>query len=160
MRSWRAIMALTPYARALDLLAARAYTVRGLRRKLVQKEVPPDEADAVIARLVEAGLLDDAKYAAAYARTKLVGSGSSARRIRGELARKGVAGEIAAEAIESVIADEEIDTRATVLRVARKKLASMGDLEPLVLRRRLFAFLARRGYDLDEIKGVVAEILR
>jgi hypothetical protein len=35
----------------------------------------------------------------------------------------------------------------------------LGDLEPLVLRRRLFAFLARRGYDLDEIKGVVSRVL-
>jgi len=41
-------------------------------------------------------------------------------------------------------------------RVARKKLAQLGDLEPVVLRRRLFAFLARRGYDLDEIKRMVA----
>jgi SOS response regulatory protein OraA/RecX len=42
--------------------------------------------------------------------------------------------------------------------VAKKKLAQLGDLEPLVLRRRLFAFLARRGYDVDEIKGVVSRL--
>lgn len=153
-------MSLTAYGRALDLLAARAYTARGLRRKLIQKEVPAEEADAVIERLLAAGLLDDAKYALAYARAKLVGAGSSPRRVKGELARKGVASEVAEDAIQSVIVDEEVDTRATVLRVARKKLASMGDLEPLVLRRRLFAFLARRGYDLEEIKGVVAEMMR
>ena len=43
-------------------------------------------------------------------------------------------------------------------RVAQKKLTQLGDLEPIVLRRRLFAFLARRGYDVDEIKRVVATL--
>jgi regulatory protein len=151
-------MAQTPYNRALDLLSARPYTVRELRRKLIQKEVPPAEADAVIARLLDAGLLDDAKYASAYARSKLVGSGASVRRIRQDLARKGVAADIATEAVDQVIVEEEVDTAAVVERVARKKLASMGDLEPLVLRRRLFAFLARKGYDLDEIQAVVQRL--
>ena len=149
-------MAQTPYNRALDLLSARPYTVRQLRRKLAQKEVPADEADAVIARLLGAGLLDDERYALAYARSKLVGQGSSARRISQELARKGVSAELSKQAIEQVVIDEEVDTRAVIERVARKKFASMGDLEPAVLRRRLFAFLARRGYELDEIREVVA----
>jgi regulatory protein len=151
-------MALTPYNRALDLLSQRPYTARDLRRKLVQKEVPAEEADAVIQRLTEAGLIDDVKYALAYARSKMLGSGASRRRIRQDLTRKGVKGDVAAEAVEQVIVDEEVDTRAVIERAARKKLASMGDLEPLVLRRRLFAFLARRGYDQDEILEVTRAI--
>ena len=47
---------------------------------------------------------------------------------------------------------------AVIERVAKKKLLQLGDLDPLVLRRRLFAFLARRGYDLDEIKAVVTRL--
>jgi len=148
------------YARALDLLAARPYTVRELRRKLVQKEVPAEEAEAAVQRLLEAGLLDDAKYAAVFARSRLVGAGASARRIRQELGRKGIAAAVADDAVARVIAEEEIDTSEVIERVARRKLVSLGDLEPLVLRRRLFAFLARRGYDLDEIRDVVGRVLR
>ena len=151
-------MAQTPYNRALDLLSARPYTVRQMRRKLIQKEVRADEADAVIERLLGAGLLDDERYALAYARSKLVGQGSSARRISQDLTRKGVSAEVSKQAIEQVVVDEEVDTHAVIERVARKKLASMGDLEPVVLRRRLFAFLARRGYELDEIREVVAAV--
>lgn len=151
-------MARTPYDRALDLLSQRPYTARDMRRKLIQKEIPADEADAVVERLTEAGLIDDAKYALAFARSKLLGSGASRRRIRDDLARKGVKGEIASEAVEQVIVDEEVDTKAVIERAARKKIASMGDLEPLVLRRRLFAFLARRGYDPDEIIEVTRKI--
>lgn len=151
-------MAQSSYNRALDLLSARPYTVRQLRRKLIQKEIPVDDADAVIERLMAAGLLDDRRYALAYARSKLVGQGASARRIGQDLARKGVGAEISKQAIAEVIVEEEVDTRAVVERVARKKIASMGDLEPVVLRRRLYAFLARRGYELDEIRDAVAAV--
>jgi regulatory protein len=153
-------MPVTPYNRALDLLSARPYTVRQLRRKLIQKEVPADEADAVVERLVGAGLLDDAKYASAYARSRLTGQGASVRRISQDLARKGVPAEVAKQAIAEVVSEEDVDTRAVIERVARKKLTSMGDLEPVVLRRRLFAFLARRGYELDEIRDAVAAIAK
>ncbi|PYO08464.1 MAG: regulatory protein RecX, partial [Gemmatimonadetes bacterium] len=95
------------------------------------------------------------KYAAQYARSKIVSSGTSKRRLQQDLYRKGIKTDVSAAAIGRVIEDEEIDTAAVVEQVARKKLAQLGDLEPLVVRRRLFAFLARRGYDIDEIKRVV-----
>ena len=149
----------TAYNYALNLLSARPYAVKALHRKLIQKEYSPADADDAVRRLVDAGLLDDAKYAEQYARSKIVSSGTSKRRLTQELYRKGIKGDVATAAIAQVIDDEEIDTAAVVERVARKKLAQLGDLEPLVLRRRLFAFLARRGYDVDEIKRVVSSLV-
>jgi regulatory protein len=151
-------MSLTPYNRALDLLSARPYSVKSLHRKLVQKGATPEEADSVIARLLENGLLDDTRYAMAYARSKLTGTGASPRRVQQELAKKGVARDLAVEAIDQVVVDEEIDTRASLERVARKKLAQLGDLPLLTTRRRLYGFLARRGYDMEEIQSVVTSI--
>ena len=145
----------TAYNYALNLLSARPYATRALHRKLIQKEYTAADADDAIRRLVSAGLLDDEKYAEQYARSKILGTGASKRRLTQELYRKGIRGDVATNAIANVIADEEIDTAAVIDRVARKKLAQLGDLQPLVLRRRLFAFLARRGYDVDEIKRIV-----
>jgi regulatory protein len=147
------------YNYALNLLSARPYAVRALHRKLIQKEYSTADADDAIRRLVDAGLLDDAKYAEQYARSKILSTGASKRRLTQELFRKGIKGDVATAAIDSVVLDEEIDTAAVVERVARKKLAQLGDLDPLVLRRRLFAFLARRGYDVDEIKRVVSSLV-
>ena len=149
----------TAYNYALNLLSARPYATRALHRKLIQKEYTAADADDAIRRLVSAGLLDDEKYAEQYARSKILGTGTSKRRLTQELYRKGIRGDVATNAIANVIADEEIDTAAVIDRVARKKLAQLGDLEPLVLRRRLFAFLARRGYDVDEIKSVLARLI-
>jgi len=148
----------SPYDYALNLLAARPYATRALHRKLIQKEYPAADADDAIRRLVDNGLLNDEKYAEQYARSKIVSTGASKRRLTQDLYRKGIKGDVASTAIANVIADEEIDTAVVIEQVARKKLAQLGDVEPLVLRRRLFAFLARRGYDVDEIKSVVGRL--
>ena len=149
----------TAYNYALNLLSARPYSTQALHRKLIQKEYPAADADDAVRRLVDAGLLDDGKYAEQYARSKILSAGASKRRLTQDLYRKGIKGDVATAAIAQVIEDEEIDTAAVVERAARKKLAQLGDLEPLVLRRRLFAFLARRGYDVDEIKRVVSSLV-
>lgn len=147
------------YACALALLAARPYASRALHRKLIQKQYEAADADDAIRRLVDNGLLDDAKYAEQYARSKIVGTGASKRRVEQDLYRKGITGDAAKNAIARVIEQEEIDPTAVLERVARKKLAQLGDLDRTVLRRRLFAFLARRGYELDEIKSVVSRLV-
>ena len=147
------------YNYALNLLSARPYATRALHRKLIQKKYSAADADDAIRRLVDNGLLDDAKYAEQYARSRITTTGASKRRLEQDLYRKGIKGDVATEAIANVVSQEEIDPAAVIERVARKKLATLGALEPLVLRRRLFAFLARRGYDVDEIKAVVSRLI-
>jgi regulatory protein len=146
----------TAYNYALNLLAARPYASRALHRKLIQKKYSAADADDVIRRLLDNGLLNDERFAEQYARSKILSTGASKRRLTQDLYRKGIKGDIATSAIANVIDQDEIDPAVVIERVATKKLAQLGDLEPVVLRRRLFAFLARRGYDLDEIKRVVS----
>ena len=148
----------TAYDYALTLLSARPYASQALHRKLIQKQYSAADADGAIRRLVDSGLLDDAKYAEQYARSKILATGASKRRLTQDLYRKGIKGDVATNAIANVIEQEEIDTAVVIERAARKKLAQLGELEPLVLRRRLFAYLARRGYEVDEIKVIVARL--
>jgi regulatory protein len=147
------------YNYALSLLSARPYATRALHRKLIQKQYSAADADDAIRRLVDNGLLNDAKFAEQYARSKIAMTGASKRRLQQDLFRKGIKVDVATTAIAAVLEQDEIDPAVMIERVARKKLAQLGDLEPLVLRRRLFAFLARRGYDIDEIKGVVSRLV-
>ena len=148
------------YEYALNLLTARQYTARNLRRKLVQKGFSAIDVDATIDRLIANGLLDDARYAAAFARGKLLGPGASKRRIRQQLYQRGIPNEVSDAAIETVIADESVDLEAVIEKDARKKLASLGSLEPPIIKRRLYSHLARRGYDIDEINAVMKKVLK
>jgi regulatory protein len=144
-----------PYEYSLNLLSARAYTERALRRKLAQKEFDQADIDAALERLTSARLIDDEKFAEEFARQKLVNGGSSVRRVVQDLRRKGVSVELARAAVARVSENEPVDIAASVESQARKKLASMGGLDDDTKRRRLFAFLARRGFELDDIKRAV-----
>jgi regulatory protein len=149
---------LQSYDRALNMLAFRARSSTELARSLVRKGEEKAHVDWAIARLKEQGLVDDAAFARAFTRSKVVGGKQSRRRVEQELARKGVSRAVAGEAINDVFEDEAVDQRSIVQEAARKKLRSLAGLEPAVQRRRLYAFLARRGYDLDDIRAAIASI--
>lgn len=147
------------YDRALDMLEARSRCVAELRRLLIKKGEPEADVDAAIARLKSCGILDDANFARQLTRSKAIGAGLSRRRIGQELAKRGVAREISDEAIEAVFDEEGIDERESIDRVARKKLRMLTKVDDATRRRRLYAFLARRGYDNDDITRVLQTLL-
>ena len=152
-------MPTNPYQYALNLLAARAYTVRNLRRKLIQKGFEPADVEKAVERLQASRYLDDEKYATEFAWQRLVVAGASTRRVEQDLMRRGISAELAKKAIRQILAEENVDLSTSMDRLARKKLVSLGDLEPHVKRRRVFGFLARKGYELDDINRTLDSIL-
>ena len=146
---------LAVYDRAVNILAFRARSATELTRTLVRKGSDPGHVAHAIARLVEQGFLDDAAFSRAFARAKVVGASHSRRRVQQELQRKGVARDVASEAIGEVFEEEAIDQLAVIETAARRKLRTLASLEPPVRRRRLYGFLARRGFDADDIRRVL-----
>ena len=143
---------LAVYDRALNMLAFRARSSAELARALMRKGAERSIVDRTIARLQEQGLLDDAAFAQSFTRAKVLGANQSRRRVQQHLARKGVAREVSDAAIAAVFQEEGVDQRELVEAAARKKLRTLAKQEPAVRRRRLYAFLARRGYDGDDIR--------
>jgi regulatory protein len=141
------------------MLEARSRGVVELRRLLIRKGEPEADVDAAIARLRDAGLLDDANFARQLTRSKALGAGLSRRRIQQELTKRGVAREITDEAIAEVFEEEEVDEDASIERVARKKLRMLTKVDQATRKRRLYAFLARRGYDSEDIQRVLKLVL-
>lgn len=146
------------YDRALALLAHRGRSREELRRSLIRKGESAPAVESALERLVQAGLLDDASYARSYSRSKVLGPGHSRRRLRQELARRGVDREVADDAIEDVLTDEAVDEEAIIERVARRKLRALARLDAETRDRRLWAFLARRGYEPDDIRRAIAKV--
>ena len=154
-----AAAALQTYDRALNLLAFQARSARDLRRRLVQKGEPAEHVDRAIERLTAQGLLDDAQFARQLARSKVASQGASRRRLQQEMFKRGVAREVADEAIAEVYEDEQVDEGVLVEEVARKKVRSLAGLDPEARRRRLYAFLARRGYEGEAIRRAMRAVL-
>ncbi|MGH7670341.1 MAG: regulatory protein RecX [Gemmatimonadaceae bacterium] len=149
---------LATWDRATGLLAARARSRVELRRLLLRKGEPANDVDRVLDRLEGAGYLDDADFARQFARTKALGSGMSRRRVQQELIRRGVDRGVANAAIEDVFADEAVNELETVERVARKKLRTLAHFDQQTRRRRLYGFLARRGFESEEIRDVLRRL--
>jgi regulatory protein len=149
---------LTVYDRALNMLAFRARSSAELARSLVRKGEPKEQVDAAIARLQAQGLLDDAAFAQSFTRAKVLGAQQSRRRVQQDLARKGVAREVTDAAIATVFEEEQVDQREVVEQAARKKLRTLKKVDPAVRRRRLYSFLARRGYDSEDIRRAMAAV--
>jgi regulatory protein len=145
------------YDRALNLLAFRARSARELQRRLVQKGVTAERADRVIAKLREAGLIDDADFARQLTRSKM-SAGASRRRVHQELFKHGVAREVADEAVEQVVEEDGLSDADSIERIARKKWRTLDGLDDPTRRRRLLGFLARRGFDSDDVARVVRQL--
>ena len=146
------------YDRALNLLAFRARSERELQRRLTMKGESRERAERVIAKLRDIGLIDDANFARQLARSK-VSAGASKRRLQQELFKRGVARDVADDAVAEVLEDEAVDEVAVAERVARKRLPSLASADAITRRRRLYAFLARRGHDSETIRKAMARVL-
>ncbi len=144
--------ALRTFDRALNMLAARPRAMRDLERTLVRKGEPAELSAAAVARLSALGILDDAQYARQFVRSKIAGAGLSRRRLQSELWRRGVAREVIDAALAEVLEEDEVDEDAQLAQVAAKKLRTLHSLDAPTVRRRLYAFLARRGYDSSAIR--------
>ena len=145
------------YDRALNLLSFRARSSRELQRRLTEKGGSRERADRVIERLRLAGLVNDADFARQLTRSKLAG-GASRRRVHQELFKRGVAREVADEAVAEVAEDEGVTDADSIEQVARKKWRTLRDVDDETRRRRLYGFLARRGFNSDDVSRVVRQL--
>lgn len=139
-------------------LARRAYATRDLRRRLIQRPHTLPAVDAALERLAQRGLLDDARFAVDYARQRARRGRGPARLLR-DLMTQGVERRLAEQAIQEALQEEGIEPREVARRVARVRANALRALPPDVLRRRLAAFLARRGFTGAAIQDVVREVV-
>jgi regulatory protein len=147
------------YDRAMMMLAARGRASGELKRLLGRKGEEPPVVAMVIDRLIAAGLLDDDAFARQFARSKST-NGTSRRRIEMELSRKGVDREVARTAVGETFEEEQVDEDAAIDTAAEKKLRTLSKVDEQTRRRRLYSYLARRGFDPDAIHGVMGRLAR
>ena len=102
---------------------SRAQLEQALRRK----DCPDDVAAAVLDRMEEVGLVDDAAYAGMLVRSQQAGRGLARRALAQELRRKGVDDETAQAALDEVDPHDE-EERAREL--VAKKMRSMTRARP------------------------------
>ena len=143
------------YVSALRILKYRFNSAGELRRKLRAKGFERDIIDATITRLASEKWLDDARFAAAYVRTRSQ-KRKGRLRIRRELIGAGVSNDIIDRAVsENVDAEDE---HARALALAEKRLAVLSRrYGPEVVRNKLTAYLLNQGYDAALVRDILKE---
>ena len=149
---------------ALNFLSFRARTRSELRRKLREKGFRPARIDPCLDLLEKKGFLDDAAVAAAFVRDRLNHRPRGASRLHTELRAKGVEVDLAKDVVEQVMEEQEVSELDLALEVAEGWLKRQGPAVRTALgaptrdpakekaRRRLYSFLARRGFRGDEAR--------
>jgi len=139
-----------PRRKAIELLTRREHSRRELIRKLADRGVAPEEADAAVATLSRQGWQDDARYAAALARTRAQG-GYGPLRIRAELRLQGVDEATIQAALDAC----EVGWGEAARQLAMRRFGGCRGASAQERARR-GAFLQRRGFGMDDIRQALA----
>lgn len=127
----------------LKLLTTRPRSRVELADALCRRGIPEEVREAVLDRLAEVGLVNDAAFAESAVYSSHHHRGLGRRALNTELRRRGVPEEIVYEAVATVRPEDE-EQRAREL--VRRKLRSNTVRDASTLARRLIAMLARKGY--------------
>ena len=141
----------------LRLLTGAARTRADLATALRRRGIADEVADAVLDRLTEVGLIDDAAYAEAFVAAEAPGPRLGRAALRAELRRKGVDRGRRRRCRPDIDEEAERDARAVELVV--NGWTPRWATGPAA-RRRLIGLLARRGYPPGLARQVVDEALR
>lgn len=142
------------YQKAIHLLDYRPRTEKEIRVKLLQKGFETEEINAVIQRLQEVNLIQDQQFARMWIDNRNDFHPRSQRLMRYELRNKGVSEQMIDTALAESVSDQELAARAAAGYARR-----LNSLDQKEFRKRLSAFLARRGFSYETVAPVVRSFL-
>ena len=124
-----------------------------MTEKIARTTASREAAQAAADHLEEIGLLNDRAYAESFVKELLLRKGYGVRRVRQELARKGIAPEIANQVLDQW---EDLDqtARENMARVLEKRYPRWREEE--AVRRRAVAALQRLGYTWDQVRDALS----
>ena len=133
--------------KAAEQLSRRAMSAGELERKLREKGASPEHAEAAVRRMTDLGVIDEAVYAEMIVR-RCGTKGYGRRRAEQELMRHQIPRAYWEDALEALPAPEE---KLDALIAARLKADPPDEAE----RKKLAAYLQRRGYGWEEIRAAL-----
>ncbi len=143
---------------ALKLLERTRRTRGELVRKLREKGFAAPAINEVLDRLAGVGLVDDAEYARAWLRGRWGRRAAGWRKLEMGLRGRGIHPEDIARGRALLEAEmgpaDEVTAARRVLGQVERRYAK---LDPRVRQQRLYALLARRGFDGDVIRAALKE---
>jgi regulatory protein len=140
------------YNKGLDYLSRRPYGTKELIKKLCEKGHEKDAAEKACDRLLELGLLNDEEYARILANDLFERKKYGIKRIKQELAYRGIPREIIENTVDTL--DNDAENRI-ILVVKKKYLNKLNDEKG---RKRAVDGLMRLGFSYSDIKSALRKV--
>jgi regulatory protein len=137
---------------AMRILALRPRSEKEIGARLARRGFDTATIQQALAKLKEQGLAGDTAFARFWLDNRERFRPLGRRLIELELKQKGIGAEIIAEAVA------EVDDELGAYRAAQKKGRSLSGLEYANFRRRLGAFLTRRGFDYAVVVRIIDRV--
>ncbi|MBE5024637.1 regulatory protein RecX [Olsenella sp. DSM 107455] len=147
----REIARLCAHSRMEDLVGRRDYSRAELTERLLRDGYRSEVVDELVERAVEVGIVDDCRYAAAFARSKVL-AGWGRLKIERELSRRGISPSDVPGWPEDFVSAGDERERALSL-ASRRRLTGRNDYQKLV------RFLCSRGFSVGISTSVAREVL-
>jgi len=135
--------------RALRFLSYRPRSEAEVRRYLQGKAVSPTIEEEVIERLTRAKLLDDLAFARYWVENRESFKPRGLRMLRYELYQKGLSEDTIAQALT------DLDEEESAYQVALKRGRRLAHLDQVSFRKKLGAYLLRRGFPYEVVNLAV-----
>ncbi|MFH1593334.1 MAG: regulatory protein RecX [Candidatus Omnitrophota bacterium] len=138
---------------AQRLLGIRPRSEEELTDKFRKKGYSGADVFQVVSSLKEKGIIDDSRFARLWIESRLRSSPKGEMLLRRELKQKGISSEI----IEKALSENKVSEDSTARMIAAKKMASLKGVGKMKAKKRLFDFLARRGFNSGTIEDIINE---
>lgn len=144
----------------MRFLAMRSHAAREIRLKLQARGHSEEAIEGAAAQLERLGLIDDRDFAVAFLAERMA-RGVAPIRVKFELAAKGVADGAIQAAVRGVRESDEVEAawERTAAQV-RRRAAGMAKLSRDARRRRLMAFMIRRGFNNEAARELARELAK
>lgn len=137
-------------------LRRSSLSISEVRSALFEHGLDDSEVEEWIERYERLGYLDDRRLAEQLVHNHGVRRGRGSGALLHELGRRGIDAELAHDAVDALDPDAELE-QAT--QIADRRVRQLAGLDRSTAERRLTAFLLRRGYGSDVVRGAVRAAL-
>ena len=140
---------MSAYVDGLKMLARRELSESQIRQRLARKGHSENDIDEAVERLRGERAIDDARVAAAIARTETAIRRRGKLRVRMQIQRAGIGKDLAKRAVDEVFS--EIDDDELIEASMRKRLRDRETIADDREFQRLYRYLVGQGFETDMI---------
>jgi regulatory protein len=135
------------------MLGRRELSEVQIRQRLARRGHAEAEIDAAVARLKEERAIDDARVAAAIARTQVAGKRRGRLRVTRQIQSAGITASVARQAVDGVF--ESVDGAALLESALAKRLRGRDRAADLREFQRLYRYLIAQGFEPDRVMAAL-----